>query len=508
MDSIGGFEPLDLGSIPSSRAKININAHKGDSQERQVMTGSSDSNIEPYTVENRKTESYSIGWFDTRIKRGKVDPAPVYQRSYIREGDEKFRVRLVESVLCECPIPSLYLCETGDANYDVLDGQQRIRTLISFMNNDFPIRKKHLDPAKWNDGSLTAVHNMKFQDLPEELQNRFEDYQLKCDIFTESEEWRARDIYTRINAETKNLKPMELFKATYAECDNWETLTTYAATDDWLGLTGRRNDKRLEATELLVYHLVFADPAWNGLYPSEDLGRNKSRQIANKLAMIMDDDYDMEESLKRVSRWSRTVRDIYGSKPFAMHSMKLAMGSLGGRQTKPLVATFFTLFSSVIPQLIETYGGKEIRQAATTIREHFVYFVNDDVSMIAGRTRYFHYVEGRQQTLDKQVLRASTYLVALNEIMIPYATTLDPERCFDHATKVALFDEDDTCSFCNNPIAHLDDAVVDHHIAWVDGGATERSNARIAHRYCNWDAGQALARERNRKRVRLTEVSQ
>ena len=73
-----------------AEAKININAHKGDSQERQVMTGSSDANIEPYTVENRKTESYSIGWFDTRIKRGKVDPAPVYQRSYIREGDEKF----------------------------------------------------------------------------------------------------------------------------------------------------------------------------------------------------------------------------------------------------------------------------------------------------------------------------------------------------------------------------------------------------------------------------------
>ena len=172
----------------------------------------------------------------------------------------------------------------------------------------------------------------------------------KCDIFTESEEWRARDIYTRINAETKNLKPMELFKATYAECDNWETLTTYAATDDWLGLTGRRNDKRLEATELLVYHLVFADPAWNGLYPSEDLGRNKSRQIANKLAMIMDDDYDMEESLKRVSRWSRTVRDIYGSKPFAMHSMKLAIWvPTGGRQTKPLVASILHLFSSVIP---------------------------------------------------------------------------------------------------------------------------------------------------------------
>ena len=82
-------------------ARTEEQGHKGGRRETHMMTESSDRCIEPYTVENRKTESYSIGWFDTRIKRGKVDPAPVYQRSYIREGDEKFRVRLVESVLCE-----------------------------------------------------------------------------------------------------------------------------------------------------------------------------------------------------------------------------------------------------------------------------------------------------------------------------------------------------------------------------------------------------------------------
>lgn len=454
--------------------------------------------IEPYTVENRKTESYSIGWFDTRIKRGKVNPQPTYQRSYIREGDEKFRVRLVESVLCECPIPSLYLCDIGDSCYDVLDGQQRIRTLVSFINGDFAIRKKHLDPAKWAPGSAVAVHNKFFKDLPTELQDRFTDYQLKCDIFTESEEWRARDIYVRINAETKNLKPMELFKADYADCDNWSTLTDFAADSRWLEIVNKSNDRRLEATEMLVYHLVFADPAWEGAYPSTDLGRNKSAQIASKLAEIMQDSYDMEASLKNVKKWCRTVKDVYGSKPFAMNSMKLANGSMGGRQTKPLVATFFTLMSSVIPQIIETYGGKEIREAASTIREHFHYFVNDDVTTLSGRTRYFHYVEGRQQTLNYQILRASAYRVELDVLMEPHAISKDPERCFDHAIKKKLFDEDNTCSFCCNPISDLDEAVVDHHIAWVEGGATERANARIAHRYCNWAAGQALARERSR----------
>jgi hypothetical protein len=43
-------------------------------------------------------------------------------------------------------------------------------------------------------------------------------------------------------------------------------------------------------------------------------------------------------------------------------------------------------------------------------------------------------------------------------------------------------------------------------MAWVDGGTTERANARIAHRYCNWEAGQTLARERGKQRIEIRDV--
>ena len=96
-----------------------------------------------------------------------------------------------------------------------------------------------------------------------------------------------------------------------------------------LHLTGKRNDLRLEATEMLIYHLVFADPAWNGAYPSIELGRNKSQQIANKLEIIMDDDYDMEETIKNVGRWIRTIRDIYGEKTIRHAQHEIIPGFIG-----------------------------------------------------------------------------------------------------------------------------------------------------------------------------------
>ncbi|MBT4407324.1 MAG: DUF262 domain-containing protein [Euryarchaeota archaeon] len=452
--------------------------------------------MNPFTVENRKNENYSIGWFQQRIQRGKINPAPVYQRSFLREFDDKFKVRLVESVLCECPIPSLYLCSTGDANYDVLDGQQRIRTLVSFMNNGFSINKKYLDPSKWEDGSHKEMHKIFFKDMDDTLQNRFEDYQLKCDIFTETDEWMARDIYIRINAASSNLKPMELMKATYSSHPHWGTINDFAESEEWMKICNKRSNMRLECLEMLVYHLVYADPAWAGSYANEDTGRSKSNQIALKLDLIMKDDYQINESLSNVKKWMRWVVDIYGDKPFAMKNLKLSnlQESPGGRMTKSWVTTFYTLFSNVIPHMINTYAGRDLMSARETIKEHFIYYVNDDVSMVGGRTRYFHYVEGRQQALKKQIQRAQWYLISLKTVMEPYAINRDPQRCFDTELKEQLWESNKKCAFCKNEITSFKECVVDHHLPWVEGGMTERKNARLAHRICNWLAGQNISR--------------
>ncbi|RZK09957.1 MAG: hypothetical protein EOO43_20770, partial [Flavobacterium sp.] len=58
-------------------------------------------------------------------------------------------------------------------------------------------------------------------------------------------------------------------------------------------------------------------------------------------------------------------------------------------------------------------------------------------------------------------------------------------RCFTYALKEELFNANSTCAICNNKIANIDDAAVDHIKQYWTGGKTIPENARLTHRYCN-----------------------
>jgi len=59
-------------------------------------------------------------------------------------------------------------------------------------------------------------------------------------------------------------------------------------------------------------------------------------------------------------------------------------------------------------------------------------------------------------------------------------------RCFSRRLKQDLYDRSATCKLCNQHIADIDDAAVDHIEMYWLGGKTIENNARLTHRYCNW----------------------
>ncbi len=61
---------------------------------------------------------------------------PEFQREYV--WDDRRASRLIESLLLNIPIPVLYFAETEDARYEVVDGHQRVRSVIRFLKNEVP----------------------------------------------------------------------------------------------------------------------------------------------------------------------------------------------------------------------------------------------------------------------------------------------------------------------------------------------------------------------------------
>jgi 5-methylcytosine-specific restriction endonuclease McrA len=82
----------------------------------------------------------------------------------------------------------------------------------------------------------------------------------------------------------------------------------------------------------------------------------------------------------------------------------------------------------------------------------------------------------------------STWYGRLEHVLAPFDSN-DARRAFSRRLKKEMFDTNPTCSICNQRIALIDDAVLDHDKQYWRGGKTVPDNAQLAHRLCNLKKG-------------------
>jgi hypothetical protein len=158
----------------------------------------------------------TLTWFRDEYRNGTLDIRPPYQRAPVWADRQKNA--LIESVLLRLPIPEVYIQQsvddTGDTTHGVVDGQQRIRTILQFIGvdqdeedaNDFVLDKL---------GAHSPWHGLSFADLPEDEKRRFWRYRLAVRMLETESDTEVRDMFKRLNKYTMPLKPQELRNATY-----------------------------------------------------------------------------------------------------------------------------------------------------------------------------------------------------------------------------------------------------------------------------------------------------
>src|ERR1700730_6749101 len=81
------------------------------------------------------SRAQSISWFQENYKAERLELRPPFQRKPV--WTDKQRCALIESVLLEIPIPEVYVQVTQDEDgveqFGVVDGQQRLRTILQFI---------------------------------------------------------------------------------------------------------------------------------------------------------------------------------------------------------------------------------------------------------------------------------------------------------------------------------------------------------------------------------------
>ncbi|AHW60044.1 Protein of unknown function DUF262 [Draconibacterium orientale] len=157
-------------------------------------------------MKNFDTRTYNISDFIEWSDNGLLELSPDFQRRSV--WTEKAKSYLVDTILRCKPIPKILITQNlqGAKNVRVVvDGQQRLRTILGFYNGDFKISRVHNKDF----GGRT------FDELPEEVQNEFLKYELGVDILFDLPYEDILDIFARINSYTVKLKPQEILNARY-----------------------------------------------------------------------------------------------------------------------------------------------------------------------------------------------------------------------------------------------------------------------------------------------------
>lgn len=108
----------------------------------------------------------SIGEVMNIYKEDELDVHPEFQRFF--RWDEEQKTKLIESILLGIPIPPIFVSQKTDGKWDVIDGQQRLSTILQF-----------LQVLKDDDGNLFAPLVLKGTKFLPSLENvRWDDEQL------------------------------------------------------------------------------------------------------------------------------------------------------------------------------------------------------------------------------------------------------------------------------------------------------------------------------------------
>lgn len=135
---------------------------------------------------------------------------PEYQRRQV--WDRKKQSQFVESLLMNLPVPPVFLFEAEYSRYEVMDGQQRLSSILAFYTN----RLKLTGLEHW-----TELNGKFYTELPPLLQRgldrrRISAVVLQSNSTAEGDDELRRIVFERLNTGGQKLNAQELRNCLYA----------------------------------------------------------------------------------------------------------------------------------------------------------------------------------------------------------------------------------------------------------------------------------------------------
>jgi hypothetical protein len=302
------------------------------------------------TIEVTKTQ-YRVADFIRWQKEDSLVLSPYFQRRYVWKPNTKSY--FIDTVLRGWPSPIICIRgkterDTRRTIWEVVDGQQRLRTLFSYIDESL---LEDFNPER-DRFTVQAIHNpeaagKQFDELPERAQKRILSYQLSTHVLPGNvEDHEVLEMFARLNSAAVQLNHQEMRNANYAgvfktamyelgleQLERWREWKMF--TEDEIARM-----KEVELTSDLVMNMVEGltgktQPRLDDIYEQYDDKFTGVEEVKRRFGHVMD---VIDELIGDHIRETVYAREAYFFTLFAyLYDVMYGLGSsLGRREAKEL----------------------------------------------------------------------------------------------------------------------------------------------------------------------------
>ncbi len=451
-----------------------MSAENCDKQQELVVEEQKDEEDNTLIASNRKIFTDKgdpeVDSLYRKWKKGKLVLQPEFQRLFV--WDSTKASRLIESALLEIPLPIVYITEDKDEKEYIIDGQQRLTSLFSFIDGKFPPTSEYPNGKDFKLYGLKIYNDLNgksFKELGEKLQDKINTFRIRTITFKkESDPLLRYSIFERLNTGAVALNDQELRNCVYRGKYN-SLLKELAQDADFRYLLGLKcEEKRMRDVEFVLRFASFYHSTYlNYTAPMRkflDKDMETYKNISDK------DEAELKTAFKNTVTIIRSLLDKHAFKRFYRGTDD--KNKNGRWEEKKFNASLYDIMTYTFARA----DKNKVYQNLDSIKEALIDLMTSDQEFIDSIELSTSSVQAVTKRFDKWRHTVDS-IIGIDQ---------KEPRCFTNQLKKELFENNQTCAICGQEIKHIDDSAVDHVKQYWTGGQTIPENARLTHRFCNW----------------------
>ena len=441
----------------------------------------------------------TIDTFLKQIKRGKFIIRPQYQRNEVINKTKSSGI--IESLLLDIKLPPIFVYERKDGISEIIDGQQRLLSILGFLNEKYKNEAGELEDTKKPNFNLTGLkilgeelNNKKFEDLSENQQDTIWDSSLTIIKISEEDNpnFDPISLFLRLNLKpypidensfemwnsyldkelTDLIKISENNKSNFIEISKWayfkkhakrmenEEIYTILAHIDY-----QLNNKKIKLLDILDVHM-------------------KNDKIIVRLQFVLNKQYTTKSlrdsiNLKEEER-KKFIKSLSNIKKM-FEKIKMLLSILDDNE-KSLSKAFDTLVQN-----------KGVGRKKYTFYLLYVLLSQIPKTMIIENREYGMLAELKEFFIimndDSIIVSDDEFRAKIKDFIKKYTPVKRNKKLTKEEIDNLKKKQHDICPLCNKKIFDIDETHIDHIKPISKGGEDIIANMQITHSSCNLSKG-------------------